>query len=433
MKLVGVGKLRFGKMRAATLKGEEHCPFDMRFVSREPKDPSDARQTVYHFLMTLYNEAAEPIPDGLNSNKRPRQGEHRFDPKNLDRSGMKHLPAASIMDYFRQCQSQHPAKQISRKMFSSVTRQARVIFWFQNDCCRKALVFVLLFCYSAIYPLLASWGAICEKVWMKDFKHLLRIRKSNHHARCSQCLRHRLIIRKLGHCLPARRAQMAQLQKHLKRQYADRQLYWESRSLSRLASSSSCPTVITAILDSMGVDRHAWPKSKCMSSKEFASWARPRLSSTTLLIHGHVALTVLSPHFVSCNSSRSTEILSHGLSLVSRDGVDLRGTHLQIQGDNCSKELKNNCILLWAAQQVAMRRLGSCTASFLTSGHSHEDIDGLFSNYSAWLDRMGDLETPQAFRRALERFMAVPEHREYERIKKVMMMSRFRDWPPSQR
>lgn len=43
------------------------------------------------------------------------------------------------------------------------------------------------------------------EVWMKDFKHLLRIRKSNHHARCSQCLRHRLIIRKLGHfiaCLP---------------------------------------------------------------------------------------------------------------------------------------------------------------------------------------------------------------------------------------
>ena len=266
---------------------------------------------------------------------------------------------------------------------------------------------------------------------MKDFKHLLRIKKSNHHARRSQCLRHRLIIRKLGHCLPARRAQMAQLQKHLQRQYNDRRLYWESRSFSRLASSSSCPSTITAILDSMGVERHSWPKAKCMSSKEFASWARPTLSSTSLLIHGHVALTVLSPHFVTCNSSRSTEIISHGLSLISQDGFDLRATHLQLQGDNCSKELKNNCILLWAAQQVAMKRLGSCTASFLSSGHSHEDIDALFSNYSAWFDRMGDLETPQAFQTALEKFMAVPEHRPYERIKKVMMMSRFRDWCPS--
>jgi len=204
---------------------------------------------------------------------------------------------------------------------------------------------------------------------------------------------------------------MAQLQKHLQRQYND----WESRSFSRLASSSSCPSTITAILDSMG----------------FASWARPKLSSTSLLIHGHVALTVLSPHFVTCNSSRSTEIISHGLSLISQDGFDLRATHLQLEGDNCSKELKNNCILLWAAQQVAMKRLGSCTASFLSSGHSHEDIDALFSNYSAWFDRMGDLETPQAFQTALEKFMAVPEHRPYERIKKVMMMSRFRDWCPS--
>jgi len=97
---------------------------------------------------------------------------------------------------------------------------------------------------------------------MKDFKHLLRIKKSNHHARCSQCLRHRLIIRKLGHCLPARRAQMAQLQKHLQRQYNDRRLYWERPSFSRLASSSSCPPTITAILDSMGVERHSWPKAK---------------------------------------------------------------------------------------------------------------------------------------------------------------------------
>lgn len=80
-----------------------------------------ARQLVYHFLMTLYTESAEPKPDGLNSNKRPRQGQYRFDPKNLDRSAMKHLPHGSIMDFYRQCQSQHPDTKIGLKLFNSVT------------------------------------------------------------------------------------------------------------------------------------------------------------------------------------------------------------------------------------------------------------------------------------------------------------------------
>ena len=263
---------------------------------------------------------------------------------------------------------------------------------------------------------------------MTDFKDMLRIRKTNHHARCSQCLRHRAIIRRLGHCLPARRAQVAQLQRHLARQYRDRQIYWESRSMSRISASSSCPAVVTAILDSMDAAKHSWPFCQAMQSKEFASWVRPRMSSTTLLIHGFLALTVLSPHFVTCNSSRSAEIISHGMSLLMQRGYDFRATHLYLQGDNCSKELKNNCILRWASQQIANKRLGACTASFLSSGHSHEDIDALFSNFASWLQHSGPLTTPVAFVNALQKFMEVPTHRPHEKIKKVMIMSQFRDW-----
>ena len=121
MKLLGVGKHRFQKMMKAVIDGEEHCPYDMRFTPQGSKPISEVREKVYHFLMKLYHEAAEPIPDGLNSNKRPRQGNHRFDPKTMDRSKMKHLPAASIADYHRQCQSQHPDDHIGRKIFANVT------------------------------------------------------------------------------------------------------------------------------------------------------------------------------------------------------------------------------------------------------------------------------------------------------------------------
>ena len=266
------------------------------------------------------------------------------------------------------------------------------------------------------------------QVWQSEFKSLLRIRKSNHHSKCNQCIRHRLIIRKLGFCIPAKRAQVAELEKHLRRQYLDRQSYWHSRSLSRLSGSSSCPAVVTAIIDSMEAAKHSWPKTTTMNAKEFANWSRPRLSSTTLLIHGFLALTILSPHFVTCNSSRSIEIISHGLTLVSQNGYDLRSTHLVLQGDNASKELKNNGLLQWASTQVALGRIKECTLSFLSSGHSHEDIDGCFSNMATWLNRSQQLLTPAAFQHSLQGFMDVKENRPYEPLRQVLIMSRFRDW-----
>jgi len=73
IKLLGVGKHRFQKMMKAVIDGEEHCPYNMRFTPQESKPISEVREKGYHFLMKLYHEAAEPIPDGLNSNKRPRQ------------------------------------------------------------------------------------------------------------------------------------------------------------------------------------------------------------------------------------------------------------------------------------------------------------------------------------------------------------------------
>ena len=185
--------------------------------------------------------------------------------------------------------------------------------------------------------------------------------------------------------------------------------------------------MVTCIIDSMEAAKHAWPKSPSMNAKEFASWSRPRLSSTTLLIHGFVALTVLSPHFVSCNSSRTIEIISHGLSLMVKEGYNLRATHLTLQGDNASKELKNNGVLQWASCQVALKRIQQCTVSFLSSGHSHEDIDAMFSNMSSWLNRAQELLTPEAFKTSLEGFMQEKGNRPNEQLKRVTIMSKYRD------
>lgn len=262
---------------------------------------------------------------------------------------------------------------------------------------------------------------------MTDFKERLRIRFSKHHSTCSICLRHKLLLKRLGHCGPARRAQLQLLQQHRTRQRRDRQCYWMMRASSRLDAQAASPSTICCILDSMDAAKHSWPRSQIMKSKEFSAFNRPRLTSTTLLVHGHLALLGLSPHFVSSNSSRSCELLSHALTLLS-EKVRLEGACLHIQGDNCCRELKNNSVLRLLAMWVAVGKVARAQMACLTSGHSHEDIDALFSLLRAHLQDHQELWTPLDFQRCLERWFASEDHRPHEPMRRVCMISRFRDW-----
>ena len=262
---------------------------------------------------------------------------------------------------------------------------------------------------------------------MEEFKDRLRIRFLKHHATCSICLRHKLLIKRLGHCGPALRAQQQLLQQHRARQHRDRQCYWQMRASSRLDAQSGSINVLCGILDSMDAAKHAWPRSEMMKSKDFNSFNRPRLTSTTLLLHGHLCLVGLSPHFVSSNSSRSCELICHGLTLLSKRHR-LENTFFHLQSDNCSKEVKNNAVLRMLAWWVSKGRLAGAQLACLSSGHSHEDVDGLFSLLRSHLQDNPELWTPSAFVRCLQQWFDNPEHRPKEPQRKVHLLSRFRDW-----
>eukprot|EP00438_Fugacium_kawagutii_P031725 Skav231801 [mRNA] locus=scaffold668:112117:117725:- [translate_table: standard] len=120
MKLMGIGKHRFNTLGSAARQGNEWCPYDLRYTVKEKRKPSEKWNAVHSFLTKLYVEVAEPIPDGMSSNKRPRQGDKKLDSKSLDRSRMKHLPYGTIGDYHRQCVDEYPNMVISRKLFCSV-------------------------------------------------------------------------------------------------------------------------------------------------------------------------------------------------------------------------------------------------------------------------------------------------------------------------
>lgn len=257
---------------------------------------------------------------------------------------------------------------------------------------------------------------------------LLRIRTSTHHSKCTTCIKHRVIIRRTGHTMSARLAQLQLFRQHLRRQYADRQVYWKCRSLSRLGAITKVPHEITIIIDSFDQAKHSWPKSQTLQAKEFSAVHRPRLASTTIIVHGYYVLTSLSPPNVSCNSSRSAELIGYTLGRLHSLGLDLRMSHVGVQADNCSKEGKNNCCLQLLASLVATHRIRSASLSCLTSGHSHEDIDAYFSVVSNWLQRYPVLEDPDSFKQAMEEFLQQPHVREHEPHREVKIVARYRDW-----
>lgn len=74
MKMIGIGKCRFAALRKSAQAGEEFAPYDLRFSAKGKRPMSKKREVVHTFLTRLYMEQAEHLPDGCNSNKRPRQG-----------------------------------------------------------------------------------------------------------------------------------------------------------------------------------------------------------------------------------------------------------------------------------------------------------------------------------------------------------------------
>ena len=413
-KLMAIGKGRFARMKAATRKGEPFCPYDARYIPRGKQAPSDKRVAVHQFLTKLYTEVAEVIPDGLNSNKRPRQGSNRFD-RQMDRSQIKHLPPGSIHEYYLQCKASLPHLSVSKKLFTAVACLNNITF-LSSQC-------VMRECVSPTSMLLG-----CVQVWQDDFDGKLRIRFAQHHSKCSQCIRHRLILRRLGHCPAARRVQEDLLQRHLSRQHRDRQTYWDIRAQSRLQRNHPCVFCISGIIDSMDAQKHSWPRSKTMNSKDFASFNRPRLTSTTLILHGHSVSINLSPHHCTANSSRSCELVANGLTMLGRS-VDLRSCVLSLQADNCTKEAKNNTLFRAMALWVSQSKIKAGELGFLSSGHSHEDIDAMFSLLRSWLASHQELWTPEQFRDCLQEWLSNKERRPLEqRHRQVNYVTQYRDW-----
>lgn len=114
------------------------------------------------------------------------------------------------------------------------------------------------------------------------------------------------------------------------------------------------------------------------------SLVRPALHVQGAWCHGFGYHLAVADADMLKDTNNNVEVISRLLSKIYDEHRGLpQGLHLQ--QDNTSRECKNQYIVNWAAKLVALRVFKWVTLAYLTTGHTHEDIDGTFGQLTVKL------------------------------------------------
>ena len=268
-----------------------------------------------------------------------------------------------------------------------------------------------------------------RQVWETLYRDRLVIRPRTQHSKCNQCVKHKVIIRKMHLNVLAKRAQQLEYRKHLCTQYHDRVRYWQSRSLGRMGTMSDFTRTISIILDSIDHGKFPLPKSLCLNAKCFGAYVRPTLNVTAAIVHGvAVVIFIAEPHCQK-DSSYTVELVAYMMHVLSRiPSLNLSRCSLRLHGDNSSRELKNNSILRFLATLTSSQRILQGSLETLQSGHSHEDLDQWFSAMSGFITNQDEVHTTEQYCMKLREWMNSGNNRPHEAIKEVVQVDQVRSW-----
>jgi len=180
-------------------------------------------------------------------------------------------------------------------------------------------------------------------------------------------------------------------QEHIQLIQEERAAYHNKRDLARMEPNK----YISVIMDGSTQYGYNMPHFK-YTTKTNSSIEKMKLHVTGVLVHGWRAFMYTSNDRWIGGSSLSVEILQRTLSHLERDRALPPVFYLQL--DNTGKDNKNNYFFVYLAWLVFRHIFQRIEVSFLPVGHTHEDIDQMFSRTSVRLKDI-DIPTRQEFER----------------------------------
>ena len=156
-------------------------------------------------------------------------------------------------------------------------------------------------------------------------------------------------------------------------------------------------------------------------------FGRPRLHITGCIVHGYFMLFAVSDADCKKSGSTTVEILALCLEKLVDLGVDLASHHIALQLDNAGSQNKNNIVLGFLSCLVQSGILSGATVNFLRTGHTHEDIDMVFSLLASWMWKVLLLATVTYFVASIKTWLQQIK-RPHEPHRFVVKLDQIHDW-----
>ena len=336
---------------------------------------------VDHFMIELYQSAAEPLPDGflvdgpwsvgglsVGDDAAQVWNPDATLPEELrqlacDFMGVpvRHLPHGRLHDLYLQFLAWHDANMQGGE--PGVARVAGVA----SDAVERA-------------P--ASFSTFWRR-WRDKWSSVLRFRKSSQHSCCQVCFDLKEAIEAARGDLKLKLQHARVLREHLRAQYQDRCVYWSLRWASRQYNN-----VLVVIIDSMDKAKFAVPRYRFGEKpKELEKFVRPRLVCTAAVAHGWVTAVYLSDEALNHGSDCFVEVVLRVMTKVwqvSQETGRPMPQHLVIQADNTTAQCKNQVAVLFLALLVSRFKFQTTNLMFLRVGHTHEDVGRGLATCTCW-------------------------------------------------
>jgi hypothetical protein len=234
------------------------------------------------------------------------------------------------------------------------------------------------------FHLLPSYSWFCEcKQADPSLERLRYMRKTGTLGKCDKCGLYELELAKVQPSDDeAREALYMKYRGHLILQQMERLGYYQRRFLAvrypRLFLSGILDGANQANFELPAIDRHLKSQSRKL-----------RLKQGLVGVHFHGLGTYFYPldSTIACGSRQTCHALSDALAHVAtsayRDSELPKTLFLQL--DNCGSDNKNRFFFGFLSSLVANGTFDTIVCSFLIVGHTHEDIDQIFSVITSYM------------------------------------------------
>ncbi|XP_063406405.1 uncharacterized protein LOC134690365 [Mytilus trossulus] len=221
------------------------------------------------------------------------------------------------------------------------------------------------------------------KMWKKDLPHV-KIPKNSRLSKCNICTRIKLHLADVKD-KKSRLVLISMRNEHLKKQSLERQKYYKHIQKAKKHPDK----YLSIIIDGMDQSKTEIPHYMYVSSMVSCLW-KLRVHLAGAIVHGVGIYGFFDYMQYQHGSALTIHVLINILWMLKEK---LPAT-LYMQMDNCGRENKNRYLFAFLGLLVELKVFKKIKVSFLPVGHTHEDIDQVFSRFSHWLTDHSALTLP---------------------------------------